>query len=61
MSKLTKDLNNNILFGVCSGLSKYSDIDVSVIRLAFIFGAIFTGSILFWIYVILAIILPKDR
>ena len=61
MSKLTKDSNNNMLFGVCSGLSKYSGVDASIIRLVFIFGAIFTGSILFWIYVILAIILPKDR
>lgn len=59
MSKLTKDLNNRFLFGVCSGLSNYSGIDVTLIRLGFIFGAIFTGSILFWIYIVLALILPN--
>jgi phage shock protein PspC (stress-responsive transcriptional regulator) len=60
MSKLTKDLSNRFLFGVCSGLSKYSGIDPTIIRLGFIFGAIFSGSLLLWIYIILAIILPKE-
>lgn len=60
MSRLSKDMKDNMLFGVCSGLAKYSGIDATIIRLGFIFGAIFTGSILFWVYVILAIILPKD-
>ena len=61
MSKLTKDSNNNMLFGVCSGLSKYSGVDASIIRLVFIFGAIFTGSILFWIYIALSLVLPKNE
>lgn len=60
MSKLSKDMKDNMFFGVCSGLAKYSGIDATVIRLGFIFGAIFTGSVLFWVYLILAIILPKD-
>jgi phage shock protein C len=60
MVKLTKDSKENMFFGVCSGLSNYSGIDVSLIRLGFIFGAIFTGSILMWVYLILAIILPSD-
>lgn len=60
MSKLTKDISNKMLFGVCSGLANYTGIDASILRLGFIFGAIFSGSILFWIYVILAIVLPKN-
>lgn len=60
MAKLTKDLKNDMFFGVCSGISKYSGIDATIIRLGFIFGAIFSGSILLWIYILLAIILPKD-
>jgi phage shock protein C len=59
MSKLTKDLDNNMFFGVCSGISKYSGIDATIIRLGFILGAIFTGSLLFWVYLLLALILPK--
>jgi phage shock protein C len=60
MTKLTKDLKENMFFGVCSGLSNYSGIDPTLIRLGFIFGSIFTGSLLLWIYIILAIILPKE-
>lgn len=59
MSKLTKDLNNRFLFGVCSGLSAYSGINITTIRLGFIFGSIFTGSILLWIYVLLILLMPK--
>lgn len=60
-------MNNNLckskkrtFFGVCQGLANYTGIDVSAIRLGFVFGSIFTGSILFWIYIILALILPLE-
>lgn len=59
MNKLLKCRNGSLL-GVCCGLSKYTGIDVTIIRLLFIFGAIFTGSILFWIYLILALLMPSE-
>ena len=61
MSKLTKDSKNKMIFGVCGGLAKATGIDSSLIILGFVFGAIFTGSILFWIYLLLGIILPIDE
>lgn len=60
MSKLIKSSENRILFGVCGGLSQFTGIDASLIRLLFILGAIFTGSLLLWIYLLLGIILPKE-
>lgn len=57
--KLTKSRSKN-LFGVCGGLSEYTGIDVSLIRILFILGSIFTGSIIFWIYILLALILPNE-
>jgi len=60
MNKLTKNKSDKVLFGVCGGLAKSFGIDSSILRLAFILGAIFTGSILFWIYLLLAIILPTQ-
>lgn len=57
--KLTKDIDNKLLFGVCSGLSKYTGVDTTLIRIGFIVGSIFTGSILFWLYVLMAILLPR--
>lgn len=58
--RLHKNIKNKMIFGVCSGLSNYTGIDASIIRIAFILGAIFTGSVLFWIYILLGIILPND-
>jgi phage shock protein C len=60
MNKLTKSRSDKVLFGVCGGLAKSFGIDSSILRLGFILGAIFTGSILFWIYLLLGIILPTQ-
>jgi phage shock protein PspC (stress-responsive transcriptional regulator) len=50
-----------MIFGVCGGLAAYSGINTAFIRLGFVAGAIFTGSILFWVYLALGIILPTQR
>jgi hypothetical protein len=60
MSKLIKNKYNKMLFGVCSGLADWLNIDASLVRLAFVIGAFLTGSLLFWIYLLLAIILPTE-
>ena len=60
LNKLKKS-TNRVLFVVCGGISDYSGIDVTVIRILFILGIIFTGSILFWIYLILALIIPSEK
>ena len=62
MEKLFKNKTNKMIFGVCSGLSDYLEIDVSFVRIAFVLGAIFSGSILFWVYLFLGLLLPsKDN
>jgi phage shock protein C len=59
MNKLYKSKKDKVLFGVCGGLSESTGIDAPIIRLGFILGTIFTGSILFWIYLVLGLILPS--
>ena len=50
-----------MVFGVCAGISESTGIDVSLVRIATVLGAVFTGSIIFWIYLGLGIVLPlKD-
>lgn len=56
--KLSKSKTDRVFFGVCGGLGRYLGIDSPIIRLCFIFGTIFTGSLLLWIYLILGIVLP---
>lgn len=61
MNKLHKSNKDRMLFGVCGGLANSLGIDSTLIRLVFVIGAIFSGSILFWIYLLLAILLPTQE
>ena len=61
MQKLYKNRSNGIFLGVCSGLSQSLGIDVTILRLLVIFGTIFTGSLIFWIYLLLGFILPNKN
>lgn len=60
MAKLVKNKHNKMFFGVCSGLADWLNTDVTFVRLLFIVGTFLTGSLLFWIYLLLAIILPPE-
>lgn len=60
MKKLTKNRFNRKLFGVCSGLADWLNIDATIVRLLFVAGAILTGSALLWVYVILALVLSDE-
>ncbi len=47
------------IFGVCSGLAKYFDIDPTIVRAIFLFAAIAFGSGIL-LYLILAIVMPSE-
>lgn len=46
------------LAGVCAGLAAYAQIDVGIVRLIFIFGALCSGGVLLLAYVVLMFIMP---
>lgn len=60
--KLTRSMSDKSLCGVCSGLAKYFNIDVALVRIIYavltFFSAAFPGIIL---YIICALILPPDQ
>lgn len=58
--KLVRLANDKKLAGVCSGLARYFGMDVSIMRVAYLILTILTGSLLFWLYLILWIILPQE-
>jgi|TARA_B100001094_G_scaffold211662_1_gene205622 phage shock protein C len=60
MSKIVK-CKDSKLFGVCCGLGRYMGIDPTLLRIAFIIGTIMTGSLLFWVYLVMAIAMPKEE
>jgi phage shock protein PspC (stress-responsive transcriptional regulator) len=47
------------IFGVCSGLGNYFDIDPTIVRALFIFAFLVFGSGLL-LYIILAIVMPEQ-
>lgn len=59
--KLFKNKQDGMMFGVCAGISQSTGLDVSLLRIAAIIGSLMTGSALFWIYLLLAIILPNKE
>ena len=58
--RLYRDPDNNMLGGVCSGLSLYFNIDVVLVRILFVV-ALICGTAGFWIYIVLWIIAPAAR
>ena len=56
--KLVRDIKNKKLAGVCAGVAKYFGLDVTLVRIAWIVLALL-GSLGFWLYIILLLVLPK--
>jgi len=60
MKKLHLSKKEKIIAGVCGGLYEVTGIDVSIIRIVFA-GSLFIGGAGLIVYIVLAIILPKDE
>ena len=58
-NKLYRSRTDRKIWGVCGGLAKHFDVDPTIIRIIF-FVSILCGSLGFWIYVIMAIIVPIE-
>lgn len=60
--KLYRSVNQKMLAGVCGGLAEYFDIDVSIVRLLLIGGALLTAVLpMFFFYIIAWIVVPQER
>ena len=59
--KLAKTEDNKIIAGVCGGLAKYLGIDSSIFRIAFALCTILGIGSPILIYIVLAIIMPKEN
>lgn len=57
MNKLTLNRANKKIVGVCAGLSDWSAIDVTVIRILFVLATIFGFGSALLIYIVLALVL----
>ena len=58
--KLKRSRTDKKIFGVCGGLAKYFDIDVTVIRILFLIALLCVGGGLI-AYLICALVMPEER
>lgn len=62
MKKLTRNMDNKMLAGVCSGLADYMGVDPTVVRVLFALVTVFTAGIGGLIaYLACWLIIPPNR
>jgi phage shock protein PspC (stress-responsive transcriptional regulator) len=57
--KLYRSRTDRKLWGVCGGLAKYFNIDPTIVRVIAV-ASLFVGSLGFWIYIIMALVVPVE-
>lgn len=57
--KLYRSRTERQIGGVCGGLGDYFNVDPTIMRLVFIAGFFLTGSLTFWIYLVMWIVIPE--
>ena len=57
--RLYRSRSDRMIWGVCGGLARYFDMDVTIIRVIAVLS-IFLGSVGIWAYIILAIVVPLE-
>ncbi|MBW4890985.1 PspC domain-containing protein [Mucilaginibacter sp. HMF5004] len=56
-NRLYRDENRKVLGGVCAGLADYFNIDISLMRVIFIFANVCAG-LSFWVYIVMWVVIP---
>jgi len=57
---LRRNTTDEVLGGVCSGIAAKTNLQPNLVRVLAVLAVIFTGSLAFWLYILLWITLPKD-
>jgi len=57
--KLYRSRTDRMLWGVCGGLARYFNMDPTIVRVIAV-ASLLVGSMGFWIYIIMAIVVPKE-
>ncbi|WP_244244695.1 PspC domain-containing protein [Marinilactibacillus kalidii] len=55
MNKLRRSRSDRWLTGVCGGIAEYMDVPSIAVRLVFL-----VASPLFWVYIIMAFLIPEE-
>lgn len=58
--KLTRNMQDKKIEGVCSGIADYFELDPTIVRLAFAIGALVWGTTIL-VYIVCWMVLPKGN
>jgi phage shock protein C len=58
-NKFYRSRTDRVIWGVCGGLAKYFNIDPVIVRIVAV-ASIFVGTLGFWIYIIMALVVPVE-
>jgi len=58
--RLYRSADDRILAGVAGGVAAYFDVDPLIVRIIWFLSMFFTGSLTFWVYVAMAIVVPLE-
>ena len=57
--RLYRSRTDRKIWGVCGGLGKYFDVDPTIIRVIAV-ASLFVGTLGFWIYIIMTLVVPNE-
>jgi phage shock protein C len=57
---LYRSADDRILAGVCGGVAAYFDVDPVIVRIIWFLSVFFTGSLTFWAYLIMIVVVPLE-
>jgi phage shock protein C len=57
---MKRDLKNKLIFGVCSGLAKETQVGVVILRSIFVLATLLGFGLPILVYLVLAIVMPAE-
>ena len=57
--KLVRSTMDKKIAGICGGLGEYFNVDPTVMRILFVAGFFLSGSLMFWAYLVLWVVIPE--
>jgi phage shock protein C len=58
--RLYRSNDDRMVAGVCGGVADYFDVDPVIVRIIWFLSFFFTGSLTFWAYIVMAIVVPIE-
>ncbi len=57
--RLYRSRDQRMIAGVCGGIGEYINVDPTIVRLLFVLG-LFLGTLTFWVYLVMMIVIPEE-